>query len=162
MRSAVCWGGENTCSLELLNQINVGDVRGLHLLDVRGALGDLSGRRPGEVRGRGPLYGGLERAPPSTKNVPKPLQFLVKRLHRGIQQQRGQQQQEAPAATEAPEGRVIEGRRSAWQPGRLHLWGHHHGVEEGEGHLDNVRVHSPQQAGNRKHPVLLCCGSGGW
>ncbi len=27
--SAVCWGGENTCLLELFNKINVSDVRGL-------------------------------------------------------------------------------------------------------------------------------------
>ena len=30
MRSAVCWGSENTCSLELFNKNNVRDVRGLY------------------------------------------------------------------------------------------------------------------------------------
>ncbi len=72
--------------------------------------------------------------------------LLVKREHCGIHQQRGQQQEEAAAAKKAPAGGAIEGGRSAWQPGRVYLRGHHRGAEEGEGPHDDVGVHSPKQA----------------
>ncbi len=88
----------------------------------------------------------------------EPLRFLVKRQHCSIYQQRGQ---EAATAKEAPEGRAIEGGRSAWQPGHVYLRGHHNGAQEGEGPHDDIGLHSPKQAGDRKHPVLLR-GGGGW
>ena len=51
--------------------------------------------------------------------------------------------------------------RGGNQPGRVYLRGHQRGAEEGEGPHDDVGVHSPKQAGDQKHQVLLRHGGGG-
>ncbi len=55
-------------------------------------------------------------------------------------------------AKAAPEGKDVGGRRSAWQPGRFHLWGHHRGAPKSEGPHGNVGLHSPQTKKRQEAP----------